>query len=123
MTSKLFLILLAVILNTAANLLIKQGSFNLHFSSFPSLNFFLQALRAFFTPYIFTGIVFYVLSLTVWLLVVSKNELSFAIPFMSLSYIFIAIASFTFWHENLTLLRIVGILVVIFGVYLVSRTA
>lgn len=71
--------------------------------------------------FIVAGVLLYVLSLGVWLAVLSKSELSFAYPLIGLSYVVVAVLSSVFLHENLTAFRIFGIALIVAGVFFVIR--
>ena len=55
------------------------------------------------------------------MLVLSKVEVSFAYPFLSIGYVVTAFAGYWLLGESLSVMRIVGILVICIGVYLISR--
>lgn len=71
--------------------------------------------------FVVVGVILYILSLGVWLTVLSKAELSFAYPLIGLSYVVVAILSGVFFHENLTMFRIFGIALIVSGVFFVVR--
>ena len=86
------------------------------------------ALREFFTKRLFSvimekfvilGIILYVLSTVVWLVVLSQEELSFAYPLAGTGYIITAILAKIFFKENLTILRMLGIFLIVIGAYLI----
>ena len=72
--------------------------------------------------FILGGLFLYVVSVVVWLLVLSRVEVSFAYPMLSVGYIVNAVAGYYLFQENLSLTRITGILIIIAGVYLVTRS-
>jgi drug/metabolite transporter (DMT)-like permease len=57
-----------------------------------------------------------------WMWVLSNADLSFAQPFTALSYVVISICAVVFFHEHLSLLRILGIAVIFTGVILVGSS-
>jgi multidrug transporter EmrE-like cation transporter len=65
---------------------------------------------------------FYVLSVVVWLLVLSRVQVSYAYPMLSVGYVVNALAAFYFFGEDLSLLRMTGIFIIMSGVYLVARS-
>jgi drug/metabolite transporter (DMT)-like permease len=73
--------------------------------------------------YVFLGLAIYVLSVVFWLAALSQVDLSYAYPFASLSYIVMLTASWFLFHENITLLRVAGTLVICIGVLLIARSA
>jgi drug/metabolite transporter (DMT)-like permease len=68
------------------------------------------------------GLLFYVISSLFWLAALSRVELSFAYPFVSLSYIGMLFASWFFFQENLSALRLIGTITIILGVLIISRS-
>ncbi|MCD6055223.1 MAG: arnE [Gammaproteobacteria bacterium] len=116
------LILITVMLNTAAQLLLKAGMNQLGAFSFTAPVLLNSALRVMVNPFIITGLFLYVLSVAFWLLVLSRTEVSYAYPMGSLAYILSAVLAYYWFGENLTPARLIGIAVIIIGVYLVSRT-
>ena len=76
------------------------------------------AVRAAINPFIITGLFSYVLSVGIWMLVLSRSEVSFAYPFLSVGYIVTAIAGYMLFGENLSAIRIAGIALICFGVVL-----
>lgn len=78
--------------------------------------------KVFTTPAVFTGVVLYVVSSFFWLIGISKVELSYAYPFVGLAYVFVVLFSWIFLKEAVTLIRWIGVFLIITGVYLVSRS-
>jgi drug/metabolite transporter (DMT)-like permease len=57
-----------------------------------------------------------------WMWVLSNADLSFAQPFTALSYVVISTCAVIFFHEHLSLMRIVGIAIIFVGVILVGSS-
>lgn len=117
------LILLGVLLNAGAQLLLKAGMDKIGYFKFSLANLLPIAWQVALNPYIIGGLTCYVISVCVWLLALSRVEVSVAYPMLSIGYIVTAIAAYFWFHESLTLTRLLGIFVIILGVYLMSRTA
>jgi multidrug transporter EmrE-like cation transporter len=81
-----------------------------------------QFIRAFLNPYVFMGFAFYFLSSLFWMVVLSKVELSVAYPMLSLGYAFVLIASWFLFNEPVSAVRWLGVLVIMAGVTLISRS-
>lgn len=116
------LILLGVFLNTTAQLMLKAGMSQIGYFEFTLSNAFPIALRVMANLPIIGGLTLYVVSVVVWLLVLSRVEVSFAYPMISIGYILNAIAAYYFFGEPLTSMRMLGIFVIISGVYLVANS-
>src|SRR5690606_10822799 len=116
------LILLGVLLNAAAQLLLKAGMTQIGHFDFNLHNALPIGLKVIANPPIVTGLAFYVISVGVWLLVLSRVQVSVAYPMLSIGYIVNAIAAYYLFGEPLTAVRILGIFIIIAGVYLVAQT-
>lgn len=116
------LILFAVMLNTGAQLLLKAGMENIGQFDFTLGRIFQAGLQVMFNPFIMIGMIIYVVSAGVWLLVLSRVDVSFAYPMVSLGYVLNAITAYYLFGESLTIARVSGILIILFGVYLVARS-
>ena len=68
------------------------------------------------------GLFLYGLSAFLWLIVLSRMDLSFAYPLLSTGYILILIFSATILKEHVSLIRWAGVFVICAGVYLISRS-
>ena len=73
-------------------------------------------------PFVLAGLTAYVVSVVVWLLVLSRVDVSFAYPMLSVGYIVNAIAAYYLFAEDLSPVRITGIVVITAGVFLISRS-
>lgn len=116
------LIMLGVLLNTAAQLLLKAGMTQIGHFEFNMANVIPIGLKVMMTPPIIMGLFAYVISVLVWLLVLSRTQVSFAYPMVSIGYVATAIAAYYIFGEPMSVLRITGIFVIITGVYLVAQS-
>ena len=116
------LILLTVFFNTAAQIALKAGMLQIGHFSFTWENLIPITLKIIASPWIIFGIIIYAGSVGVWLMVLSRIPVSIAYPISSLGYVTSAIAAYYLWGENLTLMRIAGIIVILVGVYMVAKT-
>lgn len=117
------LILLGVMLNAGAQLLLKAGMSQIGHFEFTTANAVPIGLKVMGNLPIVGGLFMYVVSVVVWLLVLSRVQVSFAYPMLSIGYIVNALAANYFFGEPLTSMRMIGIFIIISGVYLVARSA
>ena len=115
-------LLLGVLLNAGAQLLLKAGvqrieNFDLSFNNLSNLG-----LQVSMNPYNVAGITAYVISVGVWLIVLSRVDVSIAYPMVSLGYVVNAIAAYYLFAEAITVMRISGIFVILLGVLMVARS-
>lgn len=115
------LILLGVLLNAAAQLLLKAGMTQIGHFEFSVANVVPIALKVMVNVPVIAGLCAYVVSVIVWLLVLSRVPVSYAYPMLSIGYIVNAIAAYYLFGESLSVIRVTGIFVIIAGVYLVAQ--
>jgi uncharacterized membrane protein len=77
--------------------------------------------KAVFDPYIFSSFVAAFLASLTWMAALSKFELSFAYPFMSLSFLFVLVLSYFFLNEAITAQKAIGFGLIIVGLIIASR--
>lgn len=116
------LILSSVILNTIAQLLIRKGMLIVGEIN-GGISGLLHALPSMATNiFLWLAMVSYAGSILLWFVVLSKVEVSFAYTFSSVGFILSAVAAHFLLAENISLTRIIGILIICIGVILVSRS-
>lgn len=118
--NNIIMILSSVLLNAVAQLLIRKGMLSI---GIVGVNNFLQNIGAMATNvWLWGAMISYAVSILLWMSVLSKVEVSFAYPFLSIGYIFAAVVSYAIFNENLSPTRILGIIVICIGVFLISRS-
>lgn len=123
MTRYLPLILLGVLLNATAQLCLKQGMRQVGHFAFTLENLVPIGFKVGLNPFVFAGLTCYVVSVVVWLLALSRVDVSYAYPLLSVGYIVTAFAGRHFFGEALGPTRWAGIIVICVGVYLITRSA
>jgi len=122
MTRYIPLIMTGVLLNAIAQLALKQGMRQIGHFEFDAATLVSMSWRIGTNPYVMLGMLLYVVSVGVWILALSRVEVGYAYPMLSVGYIVTAVAAFYLFGEALTATRIAGIAVIMAGVYLISRT-
>jgi uncharacterized membrane protein len=74
------------------------------------------------SPIVWGGLLLFGLSAIVWLFALSRASLSFAYPFAALSYVLIVLFSVLVLHEDVPVLRWVGVAFIVTGIMLVAQT-
>jgi multidrug transporter EmrE-like cation transporter len=105
------LILTGVLLNAGAQLLLKAGT-----------NAMPLGLGLALEPHILGGLACYVVSVVVWVVALSRVPVSIAYPMLSIGYVVNAIAARYLLGEALTPMRLVGIGIIVLGVFVVARS-
>jgi len=73
-------------------------------------------------PYVLLGFVMYGLSTVFWLIALSKKDLSFVYPFISLTYILVLVLSSLVLKESMGANKLVGTLIIILGLIVIARS-
>lgn len=117
------LIFLAALIGVAGQLLLKVGVGQvgrIDGSALKNLGGLLS--RVCLNPWVVLGIATYGLGAVVWIVVLSRVQLSFAYPLLGLSYVLVVLSSALFLHERVSPSRWLGVLLIVAGVALVGRT-
>ena len=116
------LLMTGVLLNAAAQLLLKAGTNRVGEFAFALDNILPVGMRIASNPFILGGVACYVVSLVVWIMGLSRVPVSVAYPMLSIGYVINAVAAWMLFGESLTAQKIVGIGFIIVGVWLVARS-
>ncbi len=117
----LFLLIFIDFLETFAQFCFKK-------TALPQGGFEIKALNDVFhfiasvipSPFLWLGLYSVLLIFTIWSTVLSRIDLSVAVPVCSFSYITVPLVSLVFFHEKISQLRWIGIFIILLGVILVS---
>jgi len=116
--SVLLLVMVCVTIGVFGQLAMKKGMNIVGFITLRDV-FSSRIFSIIFQKYVFIGIMLYVSSALIWLVVLSQEELSFVYPLISIGYVLTAILSKFLFNESLTMFRFFGILLICGGVYLI----
>ena len=116
------LIMLGVLLNAAAQLLLKAGTNAIGQFEFSTANIVPVGMKLALEPHIMGGVACYVVSLVVWIMGLSRVEVSIAYPMLSVGYVLNAIAAWYLFGESFTAQKLIGIAFIVAGVFLVARS-
>jgi len=138
MIKPVILILFSICLSVFGQINLKQGMLNVnkHISQTEPVNnnppvnspsvkinkIITLLINAFLNPRIIIGIGCYVLGMVLWLIVLSRVDLSFAYPLLGMSYILVVLSASVILKEDVSLQRWLGTLVIFLGVVIVARS-
>lgn len=114
--------MLGVLLNAAAQLLLKAGTNRVGEFAYSLDNLVPIGTRLATSPPILAGLACYVVSVVVWILALSRVPVSIAYPMLSVGYIVNALAAWMLFGESLTAQKLAGIGFIVVGVWLVARS-
>lgn len=115
------LILTGVLLNAAAQLLLKAGTNAIGHFEFHMDNLVPIGTKIALQPHILGGLTCYVFSVVVWIMALSRVPVSVAYPMLSIGYVVNAFLAYFLFGEALSAQKFLGIGFIIIGVWLVAR--
>jgi drug/metabolite transporter (DMT)-like permease len=110
-------VLSSVAFGAVGQLVLKAGMNSLGKSQFSVETLIAMATN----PLVLVGVAIFGISTLLWLAALTKADLSFAYPFLSLSYIAVLVGGALLFHEAVTLGRVIGFVVIVAGVWIVAR--
>ncbi|MEO8103585.1 MAG: SMR family transporter [Betaproteobacteria bacterium] len=116
------LILTGVLLNAAAQLLLKAGTTRVGHFEFNLGNIVPIGWQLAGQPYILAGMCCYAISLVVWIMALSRVPVSVAYPMLSIGYVVNAFAAWWLFGESLAAQKLIGVAFIVVGVWLVARS-
>lgn len=122
MKSFIPLILFTVLTNFGSQILLKKGMTSIKGFDVTPKGVFNSVGDIVFNPYVIAGLFVMVISMGSHLVVLSRVDISFAYPFLGLSFVLIALWGYFVLQEPLNVWRISGILLIVTGVSLVARS-
>ena len=115
------LIIIGVLLNAASQLLLKAGTNTIGHFEFSAENIMPIGWKLATEWHIVMALTFYAISVVIWILALSRVQVSIAYPMISLGYVVGAVAAWWFFNEALNPTKMIGIGVIILGVVIISR--
>jgi drug/metabolite transporter (DMT)-like permease len=122
MTKYVPFILFTVLTNAAAQIMLKQGMMSLGPLTFSADTAISRVFQITFNPWVFFGLATFVISMASHLFVLSKVDLSFAYPFLSLAYVVVAVIAWMVFKEELGVHKIAGIALICAGTILIAQS-
>ena len=116
------LVLTGVLLNAAAQLLLKAGTNAVGHFEFHVDNLVPVGLKLALEPHILGGMACYAVSLVVWIMALSRVPVSIAYPMLSIGYVINAFVAWQWFGEALAAQKLLGIGFIVVGVFLVARS-
>ncbi|MDR5756943.1 EamA family transporter [Caballeronia sp. LZ035] len=114
-------IIIGVSLNACAQLLLKAGVNAVGHFDFTPANIVPVGLKIATQLPIIGGLSCYVLSVVVWIVGLSRVDVSIAYPMLSLGYVVNAFAAWYLFGEVMSMQRLIGIGIILVGVVVLAR--
>lgn len=116
------LILTSVSLNALAQILLKLGMVRIGRFDLAAGQIASILPKVVLSPFIVGGMACYAISIGLWLVVLSRVDVSAAYPFNSVGFVIAAVVGYWFFGESIGVARITGIALICAGVVLISSS-
>ena len=117
------IIFAGVLLNSAAQLMLKAGAKTLGTVTMGSgQSLMAAACNAATQPWIVLGLVCYFVSAGLWIIALARVDVTIAYPMLSMGYVIAALLAWQLFGEPLTSGRVLGIAIILAGVVVLSRS-
>ena len=111
-----------VLLNACAQLLLEAGTNAVGAITIERATILTTAFRVLTQWPVIAGLTCYVISVGVWIVGLSRVDVSIAYPMLSLGYVVNALAAWWLFGEMIGPLRMAGIVLILAGVFLIARS-
>lgn len=115
-------VFLTILLTVCGNLIIKWQVMQLGALPENWSNRLLFFVNLLLNPWVITGLVAAFFAFITWVLAMTKLELSYAYPFVGFSFVLVLLGGMVFFHESLSWQKVIGVLFIIIGVFISSRS-
>ena len=120
--SSVLLILLSISIAVTGQILLKIGINRIGVVGFGSMKAFTSLFSGIIrSPMVLTGLFLYFISAVIWMVILSTVDLSFAYPFIGLSYVLVLVLSKFILKEEVNPIRWAGTFIITVGVVIISR--
>jgi len=116
------LVMTGVLLNAVAQLALKASVSDTGIISLDMQSLLSSAGTLVTNLWLWVGLICYAVSVVVWILALSRVDVSIAYPMLSIGYIVNALAASQLFNEPLGIGKVVGIGIIILGVYVLARS-
>lgn len=122
MTKFIPLILFTVLSNFLSQIMLKKGMTQIKIESFSAATLATVLADIVTNYFVVGGLLVMVISMGAHLLVLSKVDISYAYPFLGLSFVLITVWGYAVLKEPINIYKIAGVTAIVIGVALVAKS-
>jgi drug/metabolite transporter (DMT)-like permease len=113
----------SICLNASAQIFLRLGMRDSNVGTLLGERDFVAVFQAVANPYVLSGLGCYVVSVFMWMYVLSRTPVSVAYPLVSMVYVIVVLSGWFFLGESFSWMRLFGVGVILCGVWIVARSA
>lgn len=114
-------ILSSVLLNSAAQILMRKGMLDV--GAISTQNLINSAFAMVQNLWLWGAMMSYAISILLWMLVLSRVQVSYAYPFLSIGYIVAAVIGYFWMGETMDMYKVFGIGIICIGIVVLSQSS
>lgn len=114
-------ILSSVLLNSAAQILMRKGMLDV--GAISTQNLINSAFAMVQNLWLWGAMMSYAISILLWMLVLSRVQVSYAYPFLSIGYIVAAVVGYLWMGETMDMYKVFGIGIICLGIVVLSQSS
>lgn len=118
----ILILLVSVLLTVIGQIFWKIGANQVGQITISISNFIPSTIKLFTNIWVIFGCAVFIVSSILWVAALTKLDLSFAFPFLSLGYVLIFLVSYLIFHEQISTLRLAGMILICIGVIFVAKS-
>lgn len=119
----ILLVALAALLTAVGNLMLREGVVRAGGLSLSATTWAVEFVRLLRQPLFDVGVILYGSASLVWFRIVSTEKLNTSYPlFVTFTFILVTAGATALFHEPLSRLKVAGLVVILAGIILVSRS-
>jgi len=122
MSTYIPLILFTVLTNFLSQIMLKKGMTQIKMDSLGASNILQAIPGVLLNFFVMGGLLVMVISMASHLLVLSKVDISYAYPFLGLSFVLITAWGYFVLSEPMSVYKLTGVLLIVCGVALVAKS-
>lgn len=116
------LILFTVLTNFLSQIMLKKGMTQIAMGSLETSNIVKAIPTIVFNFFVMGGLLVMVISMASHLLVLSKVDISYAYPFLGLSFVLVTAWGYFILSEPMSIYKAMGVMLIVCGVALVAKS-
>lgn len=118
--TNLLIIFLTVTLNAFGQLFLKSGA-NI-IGPITTESNIVEIIASALNLYIILGLITYVLSISAWIVALSRVDVSIAYPMLSFGYVIVTIAAWVLFNEPISLMKVLALSIIVLGIVLLAHS-
>lgn len=120
MLNNVLILLASITISSTAHVLLKKGTMTheaLHIAA-GLRNLWMLATNG----WVVGGLFLHVTALAVWLLALTRVDVTYAYPFLALGYLLVSVMAFFWFGEHISPQRVLGMAVIVLGLVILSTS-